>query len=143
MNVTTNELIPISDNNGKKGVKKILKTIRKTGGYLATKSDDTPEEIMARALIVAQDTNKYLFYFGSLWNCSIFVTPNNSKVFFLRRARLSLTILAGLFFMPNCLYENTRLSFLRNISSSEKILLLFGDTGNDSRFSVYNCNAKQ
>lgn len=103
MNVTTNELIPISDNNGKKGVKKILKTIRKTGGYLATKQDDTPEEIMARALIVAQDTNKYLFYFGSLWNCSIFVTPNNSKVFFLRRARLSLTILAGLFFYAQLL----------------------------------------
>nr|DAE60519.1 MAG TPA: hypothetical protein [Caudoviricetes sp.] len=47
------------------------------------------------------------------------------------------------FFMPNRLYENTRLSFLRNISSSEKILLLFGDTGNGSRFSVYNYNAKQ
>nr|DAU39122.1 MAG TPA: hypothetical protein [Bacteriophage sp.] len=69
--------------------------------------------------------------------------PNNSKVFFLRRARLSLTILVRLFFMPNCLYKNTRLFFLRNISSSEKILLLFGDTGNDSRFSVYNYNAKQ
>ena len=32
----------------KKGVKEILKTIRKTGGYIATKQDDTPEEIMAR-----------------------------------------------------------------------------------------------
>lgn len=42
----------------KKGVKEILKTIRKTGGYIATKADDTPEEIMARALIVAQDTIK-------------------------------------------------------------------------------------
>lgn len=42
----------------KKGVKEILKTIRKTGGYLVTKQDDTPEEIMARALIVAQDTIK-------------------------------------------------------------------------------------
>lgn len=42
----------------KKGVKEILKTIRKTGGYIATKQDDTPEEIMARALIVAQDTIK-------------------------------------------------------------------------------------
>lgn len=42
----------------KKGVKEILKTIRKTGGYLATKQDDTPEEIMARALIVAQETIK-------------------------------------------------------------------------------------
>lgn len=40
----------------KKVVKEILKTIRKTGGYLTTKADDTPEEIMARALIVAQDT---------------------------------------------------------------------------------------
>lgn len=42
----------------KKGVKEILKTIRKTGGYLATKQNDTPEEIMARALIVAQETIK-------------------------------------------------------------------------------------
>lgn len=36
----------------------VLPAIRKTGGYLATKQDDTPEEIMARALIVAQDTIK-------------------------------------------------------------------------------------
>jgi prophage antirepressor-like protein len=42
----------------KKGVKEILKSIRKTGGYIATKQDDTPEEIMARALIVAQETIK-------------------------------------------------------------------------------------
>lgn len=42
----------------KKGAKEILKTIRKTGGYIATKQDDTPEEIMARALIVAQETIK-------------------------------------------------------------------------------------
>ena len=40
----------------KKGVKEILKTIRKTGGYIATKADDTPEEIMARALTIAQAT---------------------------------------------------------------------------------------
>lgn len=40
----------------KKGVKEILKTIRKTGGYLAAKQDDTPEEIMARALTIAQAT---------------------------------------------------------------------------------------
>lgn len=40
----------------KKGVKEILKTIRKTGGYLATKQDDTSEEIMARALTIAQTT---------------------------------------------------------------------------------------
>lgn len=40
----------------KKGVKEILKTIRKTGGYLSTRQDDTPEEIMARALMVAQST---------------------------------------------------------------------------------------
>lgn len=56
----------------KKGVKEILKAIRKTGGYLATKQDDTPEEIMARALTIAQATKKYLFLFGNLWNCSIF-----------------------------------------------------------------------
>lgn len=40
----------------KKGVKEILKSIRKTGGYIATKQDDTPEEIMARALTIAQAT---------------------------------------------------------------------------------------
>ena len=34
----------------------VLPTIRKTGGYLATKADDTPEEIMARALTIAQTT---------------------------------------------------------------------------------------
>lgn len=34
----------------------VLPVIRKTGGYLATKSDDTPEEIMARALTIAQAT---------------------------------------------------------------------------------------
>lgn len=36
----------------------VLPCIRKTGGYIASKSDDTPEEIMARALLVAQDTIK-------------------------------------------------------------------------------------
>lgn len=34
----------------------VLPSIRKTGGYIATKHDDTPEEIMARALVVAQST---------------------------------------------------------------------------------------
>lgn len=34
----------------------VLPTIRKTGGYIATKADDTPEEIMARALTIAQTT---------------------------------------------------------------------------------------
>lgn len=56
----------------KKGVKEILKTIRKTGGYIATKQDDTPEEIMARALTIAQATKKYLFLFGDLYNCCTF-----------------------------------------------------------------------
>ena len=36
----------------------VLPAIRKTGGYIATKQGDTPEEIMARALIVAQETIK-------------------------------------------------------------------------------------
>lgn len=40
----------------KKGVKEILKSIRRTGGYISTNPSDTPEEIMARALIVAQKT---------------------------------------------------------------------------------------
>lgn len=34
----------------------VLPSIRKTGGYLSTKRDDTPEEIMARALTIAQAT---------------------------------------------------------------------------------------
>lgn len=40
----------------KKGVKAILKEIRKTGGYIVTTQEDTPELIMARALQVAQAT---------------------------------------------------------------------------------------
>lgn len=40
----------------KKGVKTILREIRKTGGYIATTQDDSPELIMARALQVAQST---------------------------------------------------------------------------------------
>lgn len=34
----------------------VLPSIRKTGGYISTKAEDTPEEIMARALVVAQET---------------------------------------------------------------------------------------
>lgn len=34
----------------------VLPAIRKTGGYIAAKEDETPEQIMARAVIVAQDT---------------------------------------------------------------------------------------
>lgn len=34
----------------------VLPAIRRTGGYIATKKDDTPEEIMARAVLIAQDT---------------------------------------------------------------------------------------
>ena len=40
----------------KKGVKAILKEIRKTGGYIATTQDDTPEMIMAKALKIADAT---------------------------------------------------------------------------------------
>ena len=36
----------------------ILPSIRKTGGYLITSEDDTPEIIMARAILVAQGTIK-------------------------------------------------------------------------------------
>nr|DAR07301.1 MAG TPA: KilAC domain protein [Caudoviricetes sp.] len=36
----------------------ILPSIRKTGGYLITSEDDTPEIIMARAILVAQETIK-------------------------------------------------------------------------------------
>ena len=34
----------------------VLPSIRKTGGYMVSRQDDTPELIMARALQVAQDT---------------------------------------------------------------------------------------
>lgn len=34
----------------------VLPSIRKTGGYIATKEDDTPEMIMARAILVANET---------------------------------------------------------------------------------------
>lgn len=34
----------------------ILPSIRKTGGYIAAKEDDSPEELMAKALLVAQNT---------------------------------------------------------------------------------------
>lgn len=36
----------------------VLPSIRKTGGYIAAKADDTPDMIMARAILVAQDTIK-------------------------------------------------------------------------------------
>lgn len=34
----------------------VLPSIRKTGGYLTVKEDDTPETLMARALFIAKDT---------------------------------------------------------------------------------------
>lgn len=34
----------------------VIPSIRKTGGYMLTKADDTPEAIMARAVLVAQET---------------------------------------------------------------------------------------
>lgn len=34
----------------------VIPAIRKTGGYIAAKLDETPEEIMARALVVANET---------------------------------------------------------------------------------------
>ena len=40
----------------KKEVKKILKQIRQTGGYIPVKEEDSDAEIMARALLVAQKT---------------------------------------------------------------------------------------
>lgn len=40
----------------KKGVKKILHEIRTVGGYMTANDNDTADELMARALIVAQRT---------------------------------------------------------------------------------------
>lgn len=42
----------------KKGVKTILKEIRKTGGYIATTTEESEEDIMAKALAIAQRTLK-------------------------------------------------------------------------------------
>lgn len=42
----------------KKGIKRILKEIRTKGGYVVERTDDTPEDIMARALKVADATLK-------------------------------------------------------------------------------------
>lgn len=36
----------------------VLPSIRRTGGYMVAKAHETPEELMARALLVAQDTMK-------------------------------------------------------------------------------------
>lgn len=36
----------------------VLPAIRKTGGYMVARPNETPEEIMARALVIAQDTLK-------------------------------------------------------------------------------------
>lgn len=40
----------------KKGVKAILKEIRTKGGYMTVKVNDTPEEIMAKAILLANST---------------------------------------------------------------------------------------
>lgn len=40
----------------KKGVKEILKSIRRDGGYIATRENDSDEDIMARAYVIAQKT---------------------------------------------------------------------------------------
>lgn len=42
----------------KKGVKTILHEIRTKGGYMVSKPEETPEQIMARAILLAQDTIK-------------------------------------------------------------------------------------
>lgn len=42
----------------KKGVKEILKTIRHTGGYIATNGDETDEQIFAKAILIAQEKIK-------------------------------------------------------------------------------------
>ena len=41
-------------------VEEVLPSIRKTGGYLVQQKNDTPESIMARAVLVAQETIKRL-----------------------------------------------------------------------------------
>lgn len=57
------DVIIRSDSNRAKPFRKwitseVLPSIRKTGGYIATTEEDSPEEIMAKALLVAQATIK-------------------------------------------------------------------------------------
>lgn len=64
----------------KKGVKQILKEIRTKGGYMVAHQEETPEQIMARALKIADDTIKRVQQQNTLLTQQI--EQNKPKVLF-------------------------------------------------------------
>lgn len=52
----THSKLPTAEKFERWVFEEVLPAIRRTGGYLVAKQDETPEQIMARAVLVAQDT---------------------------------------------------------------------------------------
>lgn len=54
----THSKLPTAEKFERWVFEEVLPAIRRTGGYMVTKQDETPEETMARAVLIAQDTIK-------------------------------------------------------------------------------------
>lgn len=52
----THSKLPTAEKFERWVFEEVLPAIRRTGGYMVAKNDETPEQIMARAVLVAQDT---------------------------------------------------------------------------------------
>lgn len=52
----THSKLPTAEKFERWVFEEVLPSIRRTGGYMVAKQDETPEQIMARAVLVAQDT---------------------------------------------------------------------------------------
>ena len=52
----THSKLPTAEKFERWVFEEVLPAIRRTGGYMVAKEDETPEQIMARAVLVAQDT---------------------------------------------------------------------------------------
>lgn len=52
----THSKLPTAEKFERWVFEEVLPAIRRTGGYMVVKQDETPEQIMARAVLVAQDT---------------------------------------------------------------------------------------
>lgn len=52
----THSKLPTAEKFERWVFEEVLPAIRRTGGYMVAKHDETPEQIMARAVLVAQDT---------------------------------------------------------------------------------------
>lgn len=52
----THSKLPTAEKFERWVFEEVLPAIRRTGGYMVSKQDETPEQIMARAVLVAQDT---------------------------------------------------------------------------------------